>query len=110
MRSAPSNPRHTNTSPFRVASEDAAKSAYLLPKDRCDCQRSRPSRTGAPHLARHWADKGQPRIAAGQRTGARRHRIWDSQPHGPSLPKARDDTRGHHRPGLEGATAPLREA
>jgi hypothetical protein len=41
MRSAPSAP-YSHTIPFRLASRGRAESAYSLPKDRCDCQRSRP--------------------------------------------------------------------
>jgi hypothetical protein len=42
----------------------------LLPKDRCGCQRSGPSDGTEP-------TKEQPRVAAGQRTGARRHEDQD---------------------------------
>ena len=43
--------------------------------------------------------KGSPASPRSKRTRARRHRIWDSQPHDPSLPKTRDNAQGRCRPG-----------
>ncbi len=81
--------RATDATPFEGASEDEVESADLLPRDRCSCQRPRPFYTGVPRWARHRSDKGQPRTTAERKSTC--PKAWDLQPHGPSLPKAKDD-------------------
>ena len=103
MRSAFSSPSHAPTPPLRgTARAGKGESARLLPKDRCGCQRSGPSRGTEP-------TKERPRVAAGQRTGAREHKDQDCSRTArhfqtpPARPKAPPTS-------SEGATAPLREA
>jgi hypothetical protein len=80
MRSAFSSSSHAPTPPLRgTARAGKGESARLLPKDRYNCQRSGPSNGTKPM-------KRRPRVAAGQRTGARRHKDQSLQPHGSSPP------------------------
>ena len=72
MRSASSSSGHAPTSPLRgTARAGQSESARLLPKDRCGCQRSGPSRGTEPTRRR-------PRVSAGQRAGARGHEDQNS--------------------------------
>jgi hypothetical protein len=84
--------------PFRTAPKGRAESAYSLPKDRCDCQRSRPFRTGAPRGARHRTDKEQPRIAAERKNSCPRAQDLGFAAARPFTSETRDNTQGYHRP------------
>jgi hypothetical protein len=104
MRSAFSSPSHAPAPPLRgTARAGKGESARLLPKDRCGCQRSHgPSRGTGPTRKR-------PRVSAGQRTGARKHKDQDCSR------TARHFQTPTARPkapptGSEGATAPLQGA
>jgi hypothetical protein len=91
--------RATDTTPFEGASEDEVESADLLPKDRCSCQRSRPSRPAYHDGHDTGPTRDSPAPLRSERAPARRHGIWDLQPNGPSLPKARDGAWRRHQPG-----------
>ncbi len=58
----------------------------------------RPFRAGAPFLAQQRAGEGQPRITAEQKNTCPRAQDLNLQPHGPSLPKTRDNTQRRRRP------------
>ena len=91
MRSAPSDPSHAPTPPLRgTARAGKAESERSLASKR----HMRLSKISSPNGTK--PTKKRPRIAAGEKTGARRHKHHDLQPHGPSLP----DTNG----APEGAT------
>ena len=101
MRSAFSGPCQAPTPPLRgTARAGKGESARLLPKDICGCQRSDPSRDPEPTRKR-------PRVSAGQRAVARRHKDQDRSRTALN-PRRPPPTRPKAPPtGSEGATAPL---
>ena len=83
---------------LRDSTSSKAESACVLPKDRCNCQRTRLYQLGAPSLARPRVDKEQPRIAAGQKPVPEGTKIRVQQPSGPQSPNTINNTQRRHRP------------
>jgi hypothetical protein len=86
--SALPDPGQTNTSPLRAASADRAESAYLLPKDRCDCQRSGSADIKPTGNAPHSCAGEKELVPEAQRSvsaARRRFNVRDRRPH-PKLP------------------------
>jgi hypothetical protein len=98
MRSAPSapySPRH----PFQDGTKGQGRKRLLSSKRPMRLSKITPPFGPARHEGRGIGPtKSSPASLRDERTRAQGHRIWDLQPHGPSLPETRDDTQGYHRP------------
>ena len=99
MRSAPSNPRHRHL-PSRKGLCRQDRKHLLASKKPMRLSKITPPSGPARHGGRGIGPtRGSPASLRGERACARGHETWDLQPHGPSLPKARNNTRRHRRPG-----------